>query len=379
MTEPKSLPETANFTLLPQKKTNIRNSINPRKANARPVSFCALPEDGEVVVRVEADGNPNAILPNRLAIPNSLRKDLLTSTDEIWYPKPQAMSDRDPAWIINNCADADEYKSALIWLDENWGEKAPIFNHPRAIAQTRRDHSSKALQGIEGLVTPRCARFVPTSIAAFEKCFAENGFQFPVLVRPSRGQSGKGLQRIESPKDWHLAANTKWFGQPHFMTEYFDFKTAEGIYLKARVLFVGDQFFIRHIKAGSAWKVHNESATSLSDFEDRELEVVKSLQSNTQFAALCAEIPSRTLLDFCGMDVGVDPDRNRFVMFECNPAMTVFVSGGRRLTAERRARHMLLEHPASSAFGQHLQNTEAWAYRGRSGAELPSCRTLLEG
>jgi hypothetical protein len=349
---------------------------------ARPISFCAVPDTGEVGVRISAEGKPTAVIPNRLAMPMDLRGELARTTDELWYPRPLAPNMPSPPWIINHCADADEYRNGLIWLDETFASSVPIFNHPRAIARSRRDHSAKALQGIAGLTVPRCVRFLAQSRAAFERCFADNGFRFPVLVRPSAGQTGRGLLKIEGPNDWDRAVNTEWFGQPHFMAEFVDFAAEDGLYLKARVLFVADRFFIRHVKGATGWKVHNESSNSILDFKDRELELIHSLNANAEFARICAAVPARTGLDFCGMDMGVDPARNRFVMFECNAAMSVFFKRAGVVDPERQARRDLLETPAATAFESHLRAPEAWAWRNSPLSQTgttPNCRTLLAG
>lgn len=350
------------------------------EAAARPISFCAVPDSGEVEVKITGNGQPKPVLPNLLAVPADLRARISETALELWHPAPPGTCPARAPWIVNHCADADEYRNALIWLDETYGATVPVFNHPRAVARTRRDHSSAALQGIEGLIVPRVARFRATSRAAFELCFAAHDFRYPVLVRPCAGQTGRGLLRIDGPRDWDRAVQTRWFGQPHFMTEFVDFATQDGLYLKARVLFVADRFFVRHVKAATGWKVHNRSANSIKDFKDEELELIETLNANAAFARACAAIPARTALDFCGMDVGVDPARNRFVMFECNAAMSVFFKRKGSVDAARQARRDLLETPPSSAFEQHLAAPGSWMWRrsplSREGGS-PSCRVLL--
>lgn len=355
-------------------------TIPPAAAASRPVSFCAVPDRGEVEVKIMDNGFPKAVLPNLLPVPFALRTELTETAQELWHPCPAGSEPSDVPWIVNHCADADEYRSGLIWLDETYGAKTPIFNHPRAVARSRRDHSAVALQGIEGLTVPRVVRFRALSRAAFARCFIENGFRFPVLVRPCAGQTGQGLLKINGPQDWERAVSTKWFGQPHFMTEFAEFATSEGIYLKARVIFVADRFFIRHIKAATGWKVHNNTANSITGFKERELELIESLNRNAVFNRACTAVPARTGLDFCGMDVGVDPARNRFVMFECNAAMSVFFKRSTAVSDERQARYELLEAPASNAFEQHLHAPDGWIWHNRpspQGGSGPSCRQLL--
>lgn len=354
--------------------------MSERQPDSRPIRFFSIPDKGEVRARISREGNPRAILPNILKLPSTLQAEFVQATRALIYPEAEHSARHAVPFIINYCLDADEYRKALIWLDEAYGSATPIFNHPRAVARSRRDYSSAALQGIGGLTVPRTARFRATSRAAFERCFAENAFSYPVLVRPRANQTGRGQLLIEGPQDWDLAVNTEWFGQPHFMTEFFDFASEDGLYLKARVVFVADRFFVRHIKAARGWKVHNETTRSITGFRDREMGLIRSLNEHAAFRRACAAIPARTGLDFCGMDVGVDPERGRFVMFECNAAMSVFFESGDESGADRQMRRDLLEAPAAIAFEQHLREPEKWVWRNNP---LPDhqvsvkCRDLL--
>lgn len=346
----------------------------------RTFSFRAVPDKGEVRVKIRENGLPNPIYPNVLPVPLDLQAELARVTQVLWYPHKPEVSPPSARWIVNHCADADEYRDGLVWLDEVYGGTTPIFNHPRAVARSRRDHSSTTLRGIEGLVVPRVARLRATSRAAFERCFHNSGFRFPVLVRPCRSQTGRGLLKIERSHDWDQAVNTIWFGQPHFMTEFVDFGTDDGVYLKARVIFVAERFFIRHIKGATGWKVHNDTDNSIADFEEREMELIEKLNQNQVFLGACSAIPARTGLDFCGMDVGVNPERNQFVMFECNAAMSVFSRSYERIDAERQARRDRLQIPAAEAFEKHLLSPEGWVWNNcRISREEKdrSCREMM--
>lgn len=347
---------------------------------AQSFSFRSVPDKGEVRVKITAEGLPNMVYPSVLSLPVTLQSELARSTQRLWYPLPNGTKPPAATWIVNHCADADEYRGGLIWLDETYGSNTPIFNHPRAIARSRRDHSSAALQGIEGLIVPRVARFRASSRTAFERCFADNGFHFPVLVRPSASQTGRGLLKIEGPQDWNRAVDTMWFGKPHFMTQFVEFATDDGVYLKARVIFIGNRFFVRHVKGATGWKVHNDTDNSIANFEERELELIESLNNNALFLNACAAIPARTSLDFGGMDVGIDPARNRFVLFECNAAMTVFSRSIKPLNAQQQARREQLQAPISAAFEQHLHKLDGWVWNNREPSQekvFSSCRDLL--
>jgi glutathione synthase/RimK-type ligase-like ATP-grasp enzyme len=337
----------------------------------------ALPMSRKVTVNREMSGRLTANFPNRIVFPAVAKRWLGSHAPELWCPAEGPARKRRFAWALNLLADPDDYRHALIWQDEAIAPEIPIFNHPRAVAQTRRDLSAQRLAGVPGLVVPACVRFRGDSRAAFEQAFSDHGFRYPVLVRPCSTQGGVGQLRVDSARDWDAALNSRWLGLPHFMVQYEDSQTAEGLYFKARVVFVGEQAFVRHVKASSNWKIHNRASGRVGD--DRELEIVDKLEASSTFRALCAVVAARTRLDLCGIDVGVDPARERYVLFECNPSMSVFFPPRPDQTpaqAERRAR---LQEPIERTLDALIRDPVAWAVSRHGVQDLPDVRTAVGG
>jgi hypothetical protein len=345
------------------------------------ILFEAVPDNGQVGVRVGDNGRAVYIWPNRMNLPDDIQTKLRKDTVPFLYPPPKPIEYQGASWIVNICADADEYRNALIGLDQAFGDKLPIFNHPRAVAMTRRDLSAKLLEGIPNLLVPKCVRFKADASNSFQKTFEAEGFKYPVLVRPATSQTGRDLVKIDTPFDWVKVYQTHWYGKHHYMTQFVDFESADGSYLKARVLFIDGSHFVRHIKVGDGWKVHNANSIQRDSFVGRELELVAQLNANAAFNKACAAVSARTALDFYGMDVGIDLAQNRFVMFECNAAMSVFFGGdGRDRTAERVARRQILQKPAADRCEAHFNNPESWAWRKHQQQgqfDFPECRDLL--
>jgi glutathione synthase/RimK-type ligase-like ATP-grasp enzyme len=278
---------------------------------------------------------------------------------------------------LNLLTDPDDYRHALIWQDEAIAPEIPILNHPRAVAQARRDLSARRLAEVPGLVVPNCVRFRGDSLAAFEQAFSDHGFHYPVLVRPCSTQGGVGQLRVDSTSDWQAALNSRWFGLPHFMVQYEDSQTAEGLYFKARVVCVGEQVFVRHVKASSRWQIHNRALGRVGD--DRELEIVDKLEASAIFRELCAAVASRTRLDLCGMDLGVDPARNRYVLFECNPSMSIFFPPRPDQTSAQAERRARLQEPIERALNVLIRDPATWAVSRQGVDDLPAVRTALAG
>jgi hypothetical protein len=341
--------------------------------------FRAPPDNGKILVRFDDKGRPFYQWPNQLVLPLALQERLERDTPVGWHARNHARTWPDAAWIINSCTDPDSYRQSLIWLDEEQDPKVPILNHPRAVAASRRDHSARRLAGIPGLTVPRYHRFVLNRTDAPELAFAEAGFDYPVLVRPSALQSGVGMVKVTGPKDWPRVLQSNWYGTPHFMFSFHDFANAAGEYVKARIAFVGDRFFVRHVKAAQSWNVHDSSPDRVDGFEARELDVVDALNADPELAAILSQFADRTRLDLYGLDLGVDLERRQFVMFECNPSMTLFFfQNNVPLTPEREARRKKLQLPIEEAIIALMEHPARWA-AARPGfhADMPSCRSLL--
>lgn len=338
-------------------------------------SLVALPQSGKVRVRLESNGRQTTNFPNRIAFPEMSKRWLHQNAPQLWCPPEGPARLLRFSWALNLLADPDDYRHALIWQDEAIAPDIPIFNHPRAVAQSRRDLSAQRLAGVPGLVVPPCVRFKADGLAAFERAFADHGFSHPVLIRPCSTQGGIGQLRIDSTAGWEAAVNSRWFGQPHFMVQYEDSQTSDGTYFKARVVFVGGQAFVRHVKASSVWQVHNRASGRVSD--DRELEIVALLEASATFRAICAAVASRTRLDLYGIDVGVDPARDRFVLFECNPSMSVFFPPRLDHTPAQVERRARLQAPVEQAVDALLRDPGSWAVARQGVQDLPTVRAAL--
>ncbi len=349
---------------------------DPRTKGRPGAALVGLPDSGEVDVALNRSGRPIIRYRNRFLPPT----DALDLIDPLvwtaWGPQgPNSATLPRPDWAVNMMADAGHYTAALTWHDDWLGLSVPVFNHPRAIAQTRRDLSARRLAGVPGLETPACLRFMSDGVASFEAAFAQGGFRFPVLIRPCGAQGGEGQRRIDGPDGWVAAADSPWYRKPHFMTQFVETVTDGGLYLKARVLLVGGQVFLRHVKADTRWQVHHAGARHTKGFD--ELAMVERLEADATFMSLCTEIGRRTCLDFTGLDIGVDPERQRYVMFECNPAMVVFFAPKPGESPDRLARRARLQTPASAAVTALLAARDRWVCAQGDLARLPSVREAL--
>ncbi len=283
--------------------------------------FCAVPDNGQISTTVGDAGTPQFHIPNSMIFSPGLMKQLETVARTVWFPPPKPVTHDNVAWVVNFCADADEYRKALLSLDAAFGATSPIFNHPRAVALSRRDLMAKRLQGVVHLTVPRCVRFKVDSPDSFAATFAAHGFDYPVLVRPEGSQTGQGLHKVDGPQDWAALGLSNGYGKWHFMTQFYDTRSANGRYCKVRASFVGGTWAIRAFRDEPDWLITGSVRALTAEHRDSIKRNVDALMADTAFCAMLDDIAARVPLDFFGADIGVSD--GRFTFFEANAAMTM--------------------------------------------------------
>ncbi len=208
----------------------------------------------------------------------------------------------------------------------------PMLNPPERIGPTRRDRLAAALGDIPGLVVPRLERLGRAALAAR----AETQPGRALLIRPAGSHGGIGLVRVESGPDIVacLAASS---AEAFYVSDYWDFRSADGWFRKYRLVFVGGIAFPVHLAIGADWLVHYwrvGMADWMRGEEDAFLADHRSVFDTTAQAALAA-VAARLDLDFAGIDCAVLQD-GRVLLFEANATMLVHVTGAaKRAQAEQ--------------------------------------------
>lgn len=350
--------------------------------------FRAIPDTGRIEASIGALGVPRLHLPNMTVLPDRTVLALERVANTVWYHPASPVTHQNVRWIVNLCADADEYRGALLSLDKAFGETAPIvnhpyaapffnhpsavaiFNHPSAVAMSRRDLMAERLRGIDHLVVPRCVRFCADSPDSFAATFAEHGFTYPVLVRPAASQTGQGLHRIEGERDWPRLHLSNGYGKWHFMTQFHDTRTATGRFCKVRASFVGGTWGIRAFREDTDWLITGSVGALSSEMRESMTRNIDRLKADEAFNAMLDQIGARVPLDFFGIDIGVADDC--FVFFEANAAMTMARAStpGLQNDPMMRAIYLSLE----KKLVEHLAKPEQWRATRHT---LPRVRDIL--
>lgn len=317
----KSLPVAFTPRLPPTPLLQGRTVISSVSETRKGLIFCAIPDNGQITTTVGDSGTPQFHVPNTMILPDRLMKRMEEVARTVWFPPTKPVTHDNVAWVVNFCADADEYRKALRSLDQAFGATSPIFNHPRAVAMSRRDLMAQLLQGVQNLTVPRCVRFKADSPDSFAATFATHGFAYPVLVRPEGSQTGQGLHKIDGPQDWARLALSNGYGKWHFMTQFHDTRAANGRFCKVRASFVGGQWAIRAFRDEPDWLITGTVGSLTPERHASIKRNVDALLDNSAFKSMLDEIGARVPLDFFGADIGVTD--GKFTFFEANAAMTM--------------------------------------------------------
>lgn len=288
-------------------------------APSRGLLYCAVPERGRVYVKPNNGRKPGVVFPNCVVFTPEIHQPLEQKSETYWHPAARPLQARSSAWIVNFCADADDYRDALQHLKRRCGS-VPVFNRPDAVLQTARDRVTSLLEGIPGLVLPKCHRFSPRLPEDFEDVFARGGFSYPVLIRPTASQTGFGLVKVDSPAEWEKIFSIDWAGREIYMTQFVDLRDEAGLHCKVRIAFVNRQPFFRHVFSSTDPIVRTYPRTTES--MDKEIEFLAGLKKRPAVQALVAALAERVRLNFWGIDIGIGTG-DSFLFYEATAAMSI--------------------------------------------------------
>lgn len=228
--------------------------------------------------------------------------------------------------------EATEHRAVLARMADLLPRLAgPVLNaDPRAIARLTRDGVSTLLAAEPSLMVPRTDqidRAALESIGHEQSALGAHvaGLAFPVIVRPLGTHAGGGLDRLETAEAAldYLATQT---GHEFFVAPFIDYRDADGLFSKQRIVFIGGKAFPSHLALSDHWIVHYLSAGMAESSEKRAVEAAWMAQFDDDFAHRHADafaaLNQRVGLDYYGIDCAEMPD-GRLLIFEVDVAMLV--------------------------------------------------------
>ena len=202
----------------------------------------------------------------------------------------------------------------------------PVLNAPEAVARTQRQRVPALLQDLDQVATAPCLRLeaAPRSRDELRHLLTQSGLEFPLLLRPEATHGGEGLVCCETLDS--LEDGLRDAAQGQYLTNFCDYRSADGLYRKYRIVFVDRQPYPYHLAIASQWMVHyHRAAMEVSPWKiDEERRFLQDPGAALGCRALdaVAAIGQRLDLDYCGIDFTLLADGRVFV-FEANATMLV--------------------------------------------------------
>ncbi len=207
----------------------------------------------------------------------------------------------------------------------------PVMNgHPdRIAALTREGVAALFAEDAHVLVPPvvqlsreSLARLGSGSVEAAPTC---PGGGFPFVVRPVGSHAGQGLCKLDDPVA--VAPYLAEQAEPEFhLSPFVDYRSADGLYRKQRIVFIGRRPFVSHMAVSEHWMVHYFNAGMTKDAGKRAEEAAFMRDFDNGFAARHAaafsSLCDKVGLDYFGIDCAETRD-GRLLLFEADVAMIV--------------------------------------------------------
>jgi len=236
---------------------------------------------------------------------------------------PEAMPEHDVAFFAVSESDTDTLRR-LAPLFRAWPR--PALNDPARVLRLTRDGVAAAFGTVPGIATPR---ILAVTKAALHQMAATGtlaaGYDYPVLLRPVGSHAGHDLELLAGPEA--LADYLRRIASPdYFIANFIDYRGADGLFHKYRLVFIGGSPFVCHMASSEHWMVHYLNAGMAEDAGRRALEAAAFAEFDAGFAvrhrAALAAIDAWVGLDYHQIDCAEAPD-GRLLLFEADTAAII--------------------------------------------------------
>lgn len=243
---------------------------------------------------------------------------------------PMAVDLPDHDIVFTAISASDESSPVLEFLDKKLaGWKKPVLNLPRFIPRTERQAASLLLQGIPDLLICPAhrldrRRLESLAIGLEDISAFQEGFEFPVIIRPVGSHGGRGLELLDIPEaiPAYLAGHPE---EEFFLSRFIDYSSSDHLFRKYRVVLVNGEPYACHMAVSSHWMVHYVNAEMYENQErrDEEARFFNDFASfSVRHKTSLSGIAERTGLDYVGIDCSETRD-GRLLVFEIDHAMVV--------------------------------------------------------
>lgn len=222
--------------------------------------------------------------------------------------------------LLNLVTDADQNPKVLANLVKLLRPyRGRVLNRPEAVLRSTRDRVAAACAHLPHVVAPRTIRIGSAAGVPAD-------FPFPAILRLAGTHTGRVIGLVE---DADRLAPRLVRGKQHFLTEYVDFRSGDGLHRKYRFIFLGGEIVLRHLLVSDSWNVHAADRTRFMAprpaliAEERDA-IDYGIQALPQpVRAGLAAIRDAVGLDLFGLDCALS-GRGEIILFEANATMNFF-------------------------------------------------------
>ena len=197
-------------------------------------------------------------------------------------------------------------------------QSKPVVNDPAFLGRTARPALRATLSAIDDCIVPQTMRVERGELSE------SSPLALPFLVRPVDSHGGRGLELVRTGDE--LAGYLERYDAARFdLAEFVDYRDADGLYRKYRIVFVDGEPFAYHLAISADWMVHYYK-TAMRDEPSMRAEEERFMEDpGSVFPAWESSFPAiaRAVgLDYFGIDCARAPDGS-VVVFEADAAMLV--------------------------------------------------------
>jgi len=194
----------------------------------------------------------------------------------------------------------------------------PVVNAPATVAATTRPLIARRLAHQAGVHAPHCTLYRAGALTLAEH-IAAHGHAYPVLLRPPGKHGSVGLVRADDPGE---AATKAALLRSCTVTDFVDFRSADGLWRKFRLVYAGDRLFRRHVLTDREWNLTREARGFMNEHPELVAEEQEWINRPVTFES--GSVEARVMhqfralqLDFGVIDCAL-PANGDLVVFEIN-------------------------------------------------------------
>ncbi|HEY8025815.1 MAG TPA: RimK family alpha-L-glutamate ligase [Burkholderiaceae bacterium] len=188
---------------------------------------------------------------------------------------------------------------------------APFINHPERIARLSRGNVSTMLASLPGIEIPATVQVTRAQLNRADPLALLPDGEFPLIIRPLDSHAGQGLEKIDNVAALELYLREREESD-YFLSRFIDYRNADGLYRKYRIVIVDGWAYAGHMALSSHWMIHYLNAQMSDSAQKREEEAAFMAQFDSDFG-----LRHRAALDGIARTAGLD-----YLVIDCAESAT---------------------------------------------------------